>query len=1110
MASPNISTFREVVPYIYSWKTPDIPKYDGWEKIGYTEQESAEKRIAQQGSQLGITRIKVWAYRAAFITEEGGTFRDSDFHAFLKQQGIEREYDPTRTPSRTEWHKFAGAPKPSQQYFFDFASKSFTTPLGPTQDEYTLRPEQKQAVAQALDAFGHRGASEVLWNAKPRFGKTLTTYDLMVKMDVKRALIVTNRPAIANSWFDDYQRFIGHRTTYQFVSDSPSLAQRSPMTRDQWLAYLRETTDQDPRIIEFVSLQDLKGSKYFGGSFDKLRDIADAEWDLLVIDEAHEGVDTTKTDVAFTQITRSHTLHLSGTPFKALASGRFGADQIFNWTYEDEQNAKTSWTDSSIDNPYAQLPTLNMLTYQLSRMVADRLAEGVALDEDAGNVDYTFDLAEFFATKDNGYFVHEADVARFLDALATQEKYPFSTPELRDEIRHSFWLLNRVASAKALERMLKKHPVFGEYTVVLAAGDGKPITEDSDGLDEDADDSVTVGQSLTKVRAAIKKAEAEGGKTITLSVGQLTTGVTVPEWTAVIMLSNLSSAQLYMQAAFRSQNPCTFTRGDKVFQKKNAYIFDFAPERTLTIFDAFANDLAPNPPVNAGERRENIRRLLNFFPILGEDTEGRMIELDAAQVLTFPQVFKAREVVRRGFLSNLLFANVSGIFRAVEHFQDILNKLPVAKENKTKNGEPVEIPVPPPTTDTAGNVQVDVATVINPKIAELGKPIYADADVPSLDPETTKATDAAKQVAAIITEKARETRAKAAAEYGMSAKQVANDEKATEAQVKTQVERAYIDHQIALHHIEAESRDAATEADFLAVGAKKAEAKAELDAQILAIVHQTLDNVTETVVTREETKKAQSQADKTMDTARDHLRGFARTIPMFLMAYGDRDTTLANFDDYTPDDVFAEITGISEDDFRKLRDGRDITDEDTGEVTRIPGLFDEAVFNQAIQEFFNKKEELADYFDPALTEDIFAYIPQQKTSLVFTPKPVVQLMCDTLEKQNPGIFSNPDKAFADLFSTAGLFLMEIVRRLDRGLADTIPDQNERLRHILTKQVFEMSHNKILHAITLEAVSGGVPDRRAWIEASGHFRVGNLARMTAEERRNVVDEMLGAN
>ncbi|WP_407343534.1 DEAD/DEAH box helicase family protein [Pengzhenrongella phosphoraccumulans] len=1113
--SPKIKTFDEIVPMIYSWTTPNVTptchatslKDGGWEKIGYTEQDTVDARIAQQASQMGtfVEKHKLWAYKARFITEGGGWFTDHDFHKYLHQQGIKRFVDQ----GKTEWHQFAGAPKTSQRFFSTFIMQDFAAAQTVEPQGYTLRPEQRRAVDHAMTAFGPTvEGDEALWNAKPRFGKTLTTYDLMRKMDVKRALIVTNRPAIANSWFDDFENFIGHQTNFQFVSDSPSLDKRTPMTRDQWKAYSRENIDLDPRIIEFVSLQDLKGSLFFGGSFDKLKYIADTEWDLLVIDEAHEGVDTTKTDIAVDKIKRTHTLHLSGTPFKALAKGRFTQDQIYNWSYEDEQTAKAQWSDGTQDNPYAQLPTLNLLTYQVSRMVADRLAEGVALDEESGNVDYTFDLAEFFSTKANGYFVYESDVARFLDALTTQEKYPFSTSELRDEIRHSFWLLNRVASAKALERMLNTHPVFSEYTVILAAGDGRPNTDDGDGLDEDANDSVTIGRSLDRVRDAIAKAEAEGGKTITLSVGQLTTGVTVPEWTAVIMLSNLSSPALYMQAAFRSQNPCTFTRGDKVYIKKNAYIFDFAPERTLMIFDEFANNLALHPPVDRGERGANIRRLLNFFPVLGEDTEGQMIPLDAEKVLTFPQVFKAREVVRRGFLSNLLFANVHGIFRAVEHFEDILNKLPVARQKKTEKGEPVEVPTPPPTTDADGNVKVDFGTVINPKVAQIGKPIYSDEDVPVLDPATVKADQAAKKIAAVVNDKARETRERLAAEYDLTGKQVTADEKATEAQVKAQVERVYIDHQIALNHIEAASKESATEAEFEALEAKKSEAKADLDAQVLAIFHDTLDNVTETVVNREETKKAQAAVNKTLDAARDHLRGFARTIPMFLMAYGDRNTTLANFDDYTPDDVFAEIAGISEEDFRKLRDGRDVIDPKTGETTHVPGLFDETVFDQAILEFLDKKNELANYFDPALTEDIFAYIPQQKTSLVFTPKPVVQMMCDTLEAETPGIFTDPDKTFADLFSTAGLFCMELVRRLDKGLADVIPDPAERLQHIFTKQVFEMSHNAILHEITLEAVSGGVPERRAWLEHSGHFRVGNLAGMSPAERESLVDEMLG--
>ena len=729
MPSPKISTFREIIPLIYSWTTPDIPKYDGWEKIGYTEQESADARIAQQASQLSVEKKKLWSRRALFTSEAGGRFTDKDFHAYLNQQGVERE----TKPKRTEWHHFAPAPKTSLEYFNDFAGQDFPDlQRGGGEDDYVLRPEQQAAVDQAVAAF-KAGKAEVLWNAKPRFGKTLTTYDLMRTLDVQRVLIVTNRPAIANSWFDDFTRFIGHQTTYRFVSESPSLAGRSPMTREQWRAFSLNHQDEDPRIVEFLSLQDLKGSQYFGGSYDKLKHIAQFDWDLLVIDEAHEGIDTTKTDVAFDQIKRKWTLHLSGTPFKALASGKFDQDQIFNWTYEDEQTARQQWADDGQENPYAALPTLNLLTYQISRMITDRLAEGVAIDEDEANIDYTFDLNEFFATKDNGFFEHEAEVIKFLDCLATNEKYPFSTPELRDEIRHSFWLLNRVASAKALEKLLKKHDVFKDYTVILAAGDGRS---------DDDTDPVAVGKSLDKVRTAIAEAEKSGGKTITLSVGQLTTGVTVPEWTAVIMLSDLSSPAQYMQAAFRAQNPCTFERAGHVFQKQNAYIFDFAPERTLTIFDAFANNLHPNPSGDQGVRQENIRTLLNFFPVLGEDAEGRMIELDASQVLTFPQVFKAREVVRRGFLSNLLFANVAGIFRYSEHVKEILDKLPTAKQGKVKTGEPIEIPQPPPVTDPDGNVQVDVETVINPKVAELGKPVYSIEDIPTPEPDAPAHTAA--------------------------------------------------------------------------------------------------------------------------------------------------------------------------------------------------------------------------------------------------------------------------------------------------------------------------------------------------------------------------------
>lgn len=1089
MTSPKINTYREITPLVYSWSTPDIPKYEGWEKIGYTEQASADTRINQQASQLAVEKVKNWSLRAIFMSETGGRFTDREFHEYLRQQGIKRE----TTPRRTEWHYFAEAPKRSIDYFSAFANQDFTDLQQDGTDDYVLRPEQKSAVSQALDAF-NSGYKEVLWNAKPRFGKTLTTYDLIRHLDSRKVLVVTNRPAIAASWFDDFTRFIGHQTTFKFVSESPSLEKRTPMTRAQWVKHVSAHIEDDPRIVEFISLQDLKGARVFGGNYEKLRHIADSEWDLLVIDEAHEGVDTLKTDIAFDQITRAYTLHLSGTPFKALASGKFIDEQIFNWTYLDEQTVKEEWDDDAEENPYSPLPALNLLTYQVSRMISDKLAVGVAIEEEEANIDYTFNLGEFFSTKDNGFFTYESDVINFLNTLTTNDKYPFSTPELRDEIRHSFWLLDRVASAKALEKLLKKHEVFKHYTVILAAGDGR----------NDDGDLEIVGKTLDRVHNAIAEAEKVGGKTITLSVGQLTTGVTVPEWTAVMMLSNITSPALYMQAAFRAQNPCTFERAGHVMQKQNAYIFDFAPERTLITFDKFANNLMSNPSGDPGVRQDNTRELLNFLPVIGEDSEGRMVELDATHVLTFPQMFKAREVVRRGFLSNLLFDNVAGIFRHTKHIKKILEKLPEAKQGRVKDGGTIEVPKPPPVTDSEGNVQIP-GTVINDEVEGIGKPVWGAGDLDQA-PTDGPRSDRARKIAKLATEKTRETIKELREKYGMSRAQEARDKKRLEDKMAHDVERVIANHKISESHLNRELKEAATETEARDILTKKETLKGSFEVDVVAVLKEHTDEITTEIVTREETKKVQQEADKTMEDARSHLRGFARTIPMFLMAYGDRETRLSNLDYYTPDDVFEEITGITEAEFRLLRDGQQVTEED-GTVVDIPGLFDEPVFDRAIQEFLGKKEALADYFDKDQTENIFAYIPRQKTSLVFTPEPVVKHMVDTLEAENPGIFRDPTKTFADLFSTAGLFLMELVRRLDTGLADVIPDQNDRLRHILTKQVFEMSHNELLHEITLEAVSGGVPERRSWIEGSGHFRIGNLAKMSPEERQSFVDDML---
>ena len=323
---------------------------------------------------------------------------------------------------------------------------------GDTVIPYTLRNEQAMAVEQTERYIKSGMGKEYLWNAKPRFGKTLSVYELCKKMEAQNVLIVTNRPAIANSWYLDYAKFLGTESGYQFVSNTDSLKGKKLVVSREDYVKVNSISDNPYNCIEFVSLQDLKGSLYFGGDHDKLKEVADMKWDLLVIDEAHEGVDTYKTDVAFEHISRKYTLHLSGTPFKALANDKFPDNAIFNWTYADEQSAKCNWNSQEGDeNPYATLPQLNMLTYQMSEIIRDELERGIEIQGETE--EYAFDLNLFFGTK-NGQFIHDSSVDKFLDAMTTQSKFPFSTEELRNELKHTFWLLNRVDSAKALAKKL--------------------------------------------------------------------------------------------------------------------------------------------------------------------------------------------------------------------------------------------------------------------------------------------------------------------------------------------------------------------------------------------------------------------------------------------------------------------------------------------------------------------------------------------------------------------------------------------------------------------------------------------------------------------------------
>lgn len=1074
MAAPIIQPLAPIVPMIYAYTTPEIKRHDGWTKIGYTAKQTVEDRIKQQTHTVDVKAKLEWKDNAMYKDGSGEYFTDKNFHNYLKRhKGIEQEQSEDN-----EW--FHVEPAPAYLYFNEFAQRTNIV-ADDEHFEYELRPEQAEAV-ELTKSYFEQGGTEFLWNAKPRFGKTLTAYDLVQQMDFRMVLVVTNRPAIANSWADDFNKFVGWRGKYCFVSENDVLSKSAGVvSRDEYLKIrVNAPVGEKPNMIAFESLQGLKGSVYFGGNYDKLKWISENEFDLLIVDESQEGVDTLKTERAFDNIKRKHTLYLSGTPFKALADGRFEADQIFNWSYVDEQKAKESW-DGLTHNAYEQLPRLEMFTYQMSPMIEGELAKGAAISEDR-NVDFTFDLNEFFETDERGTFKHKDSVEKFLDALTVQEKYPFSTQELRDELPHTLWLLNRVASAKALAKMLKEHPVFKDYEIVLAAGDGKL----------DVDDAAE--KAFDKVRKAIN----ENDKTITLSVGQLTVGVTVPEWSAVLMLSNMKSPSAYMQAAFRVQNPYetdAYINSKKMrVQKERAYVFDFDPARTLIVYEEFANNLNASTAGGKGtvaDQKNNIRELLNFFPVIGEDSEGKMVEIDAQEVLSIPRRLKSVEVVRHGFMSNYLFDNIGNIFSAPSAVTEIITKLNPSDDKSFDAKQNTldamgEIPV-----DEYGDVSLSDEFVIGKSKDLFGDKVYEAIQDEVLDPlddidPTEDSADVQKNVRRVAealkgsiehhvidfavdeyglrkskknqlvkeSNNAIDREAKRIEADFMQSKRVAEierDKRIAEAQTSKEVEQAQDDYNQSV-----------------------SEALSSLNVAMQNMVKATSENQPKEVTKKVEEFKAQEEKNTVEDMVRAHLRGFSRTIPSFIMAYGDRDLRLDNFDDYTEDSVFEEVTGITEEQFRFLRDGGMYTDEATGEEKYFEGhLFNEVVFNDSIQQFLNKREELANYFDESNIEDIFDYIPPQKNNQIFTPRWVVKKMVDELEKENPRCFDDSSNTFADLYMKSGLYITEIVKRLYNSpkIISEFPDKEKRIRHILQHQVYGMAPTRIIYLIATNYILG---------------------------------------
>ena len=1085
MNKPNIKSTKKVVPMIYAYTTPGITYHDGYIKIGYTEQD-VDKRIYDQTHTAGIRAKKEWQGTAIYDDGTGKTFLDHDFHRYLRRKGVKQPQDLKNDyfdpEDRNEW--FYIEPKPSEEEFYKFKKNNVLENEVEIAIPYKLRDEQKEAVTITKAYRDTNEHGEFLWNAKPRFGKTLSVYDFCKQINAVSVLIVTNRPAIANSWYSDYMKFLGKESGYLFVSNVTSLKSKpGVLTREKYLEYVQRASANETeniKFIEFVSLEDLKGSIYFGGQYEKLNEVANINWDVLVVDEAHEGVDTYKTDVAFDRIKRKFTLHLSGTPFKALANNKFNSDAIFNWTYADEQRKKEEWDDArEEENPYLVMPKLNLYTYQMSEIIKDELSRGVEINGETE--EYAFDLNEFFSVDGNGRFKYDSSVNKFLDALTLGEKFPFSTEELRNELKHTFWLLDRVESAKALAKKLKNHPIFKDYEILVVAGDGR--------LDEEE----TLEDSFIKVTKAIK----EYNRTITLSVGQLTTGVTIPEWTGVLMLCNIKSPSLYMQTAFRAQNPCLYFENGEQKRKENAYVFDFDPARTLIIYESFANDLGSHTANGNGsleERKNNIRNLLNFFPVIGEDEEGELIELDAEKVLTIPRKIKSTEVVNRGFMSNYLFQNISGIFGGLpKEVVDILNTIePVEEQGKIPQlTDEVKQDLG---LDEEGNVSLSNEYIIGKENEIFGSKIYdvSESITESVNQVISDENNAVQNAKDIIKNNVTKKIIDVAKQnYGDDLKN--NDAKKIENELNAKVENI-IDRQVQNHVIDSKiieqeknqelqkrfETGKTTEEIDKEYEKKQQEVDNKFQNDLIKAIQDFTEESKKETVKKVETKIKENEKKTIEDGIRDHLRGFSRTIPSFLMAYGDDTVTLATFDTRVPGNVFKEVTSITLEQFRFLRDGGKYTDEETGEEKQFKGkLFDEVVFDDSIRVFLELKKRLADYFDEKSIEDIFDYIPPQKTNQIYTPKKVVKNMVDMLEKENPGCFDDPDKTFIDLYMKSGLYIAEIVKRLYQSpkMQELFPNKDERLKHIFEKQVFGLAPTEIIYKIATSFILGFDEDVR---------------------------------
>lgn len=599
--------------------------------------QAAKERINSYTNTAGIKYELLHTEIAVKKYEEDGevyikSFSDHDVHNVLSKSGIECKKINNTTGK--EWFEVdletaKNAIKAVKENRKALSASQITEDMNPI----IFRPEQEKAIKETIRQFNI--GSSMLWNAKMRFGKTLTALQVVKEMEFKKTIIITHRPVVDNGWYEDFNKIFYDRADYHYSSNG----------------YGEETNDllkKNEKFICFYSMQDLRGSKRVGGNFDKNNEIFDTNWDLVVVDEAHEGTTTALGDRVIKEIVKQGNgydtkfLALSGTPFNILNEYD---KNIYTWDYVMEQKAKKEWDKINFgdSNPYESLPELKIYTYDLGKIINSK--EYVELDDKAFNFREFFrvwkgnkeqDRKELPQNVNIGDFYHLQDVKSFLDLITKKDEstmYPYSTEENRELFKHSLWMVPGINEAKALSKLMKEHSVFGsnKFRIVNVAGAG----------DEEEESE----EALRKVRKAIKEAAQNDDYTITISCGKLTTGVTIPEWTAVLMLSGSfsTSAAQYLQTIFRVQSPANIN-GKK---KESCYVFDFAPDRTLKMV-ADAVKVSHKAGKGNDTDRKIMGEFLNYCPVISvEGTQMKQYSTD--YLLQQLKRAYADRAVRNGF-----------------------------------------------------------------------------------------------------------------------------------------------------------------------------------------------------------------------------------------------------------------------------------------------------------------------------------------------------------------------------------------------------------------------------------------------------------------------------